>query len=229
MLAELRAYARVRADAVSNAFFTESEIDKYLNVALGELHDILVQKFEDYYIEFIKFNLEGDKSKYTFDEIGLSNFYKCLGVDVNESGSNLRVHRFSFPERHRYDSDVTLVGRGGHADYQYQIQGDSINFIPVPTTTSEITIWYAPSFEELLADTDKVSSQIMSNWEEYAIITTVYKMKEKEELSTTVIERELETLRVRIDEAASNRDAGEPFGISDEMIGTSDGWMKGFS
>ena len=69
----------------------------------------------------------------------------------------------------------------------------------------------------------------MKNWEEFAIVTAVYKMKEKEELSTTVIERELEGIRERIETASSNRDAGEPGGIIDESVGIRSGWVRGFS
>ena len=69
----------------------------------------------------------------------------------------------------------------------------------------------------------------MSNWEEYAVVTAVYKMKEKEELSTTTIERELKALTGRIESAAANRDAGEPGGISDELEGTRPGWLRAYS
>lgn len=228
-LSTLRTRARIRADAVANLFFTDSEIDQYLNVALGELHDMLVLKFEDYYVSSVEFSLVNDKSRYSFDEIGLNNLYKCLGVDVTDSGSTLRVHRFSFPERNRYNSSEGIVGRGGYADYQYQLQGDALSFIPSPNTTSTVKVWYVPSFSPLENDDDEINSSIMSNWEEFAILSAVYKMKEKEELSTTVIERELAALRARVDQAASNRDAGEPFGITDEMLGASDGWLRGFS
>ena len=219
-LLEMRNYARVRADAVSSGFFSPTELTRYINVSLGELHDMLVQKFEDYYVDHIQFNLEPDKDKYSFEEIGIQGkFYKSLGVDVKDSGVPSRVPLFSFSERNRF-ADKSL-SRGGLPNYHYRIQGDSISFIPKPEGAQEIMLWYVPSFKELVLDTDTVDSEIMSNWEEYAIINTVYKMKEKEELSTTVIERELEALRGRIDQAASNRDAGESFGITDNTIGFS--------
>jgi hypothetical protein len=69
----------------------------------------------------------------------------------------------------------------------------------------------------------------MSHWEEYAVVTAVYKMKEKEELSTTVISQELESIRAKIETAAANRDVGEPGGITDELVGTRPGWLRGFA
>jgi len=226
-LSTLRSRARIRADAVGNNFFSDSEIDRYINVGLGELHDILVQKFEDYYVTSREFNLVGGQTTYTFDELGIRNFYKCLGVDATDSGETIRIRRFSFAERDRYTA-TAITGRGGYTDYQYQIRGDGLEFIPEPNTTSTIKLWYIPAFSDLEEDDDEINSFIMSNWEEYAVITAVYKMKEKEELSTTVIERELEAIRVRIAEAAANRDAGEPGGISDELTGTRSGWLRAF-
>tara|TARA_R110002051_G_scaffold66927_1_gene121257 strand:- start:4245 stop:4940 length:696 start_codon:yes stop_codon:yes gene_type:complete len=226
-LSTLRSRARTRADAVGNSFFSDSEIDRYINVGLGELHDILVQKFEDYYVTVKEFSLISGQTTYSFDELGIRNFYKSLGVDATDSGETIRVRRFSFAERDRYAA-TAITGRGGYTDYQYQIRGDGIEFIPEPNTTSTIKLWYVPAFSDLEEDDDEINSFIVSNWEEYAVITAVYKMKEKEELSTTVIERELEAIRVRIEEAAANRDAGESEGVSDEMTGTRSGWLRAF-
>ena len=226
-LATLRTRARTRADAVGNNFFSDSEIDRYINVGLGELHDILVQKFEDYYVTSKEFSLVSGQTTYTFDDLGIGNFYKCLGVDATDSGETIRVRRFSFAERDRYVA-TAITGRGGYTDYQYQVRGDGIEFIPEPNSTSTIKFWYVPAFADLEEDDDEISSFIMSNWEEFAIVTAVYKMKEKEELSTTVIERELEAIRARIEEAAANRDAGEPDGITDELTGTRSGWLRAF-
>jgi len=227
-LLTLRTRARTRADAVGNNFFSDSEIDDYLNVGLGELHDILVSKFEDYYVSSVEFSLVSGQSNYTFDSISCTDFYKSLGVDATDSGETIRVRRFEFAERDRYVA-TAITGRGGYTDYQYQVRGDSIEFIPEPTSTSTIKFWYIPSFSRLSFDDDEISSSIMKNWEEFAIITAVYKMKEKEELSTTVIERELEAIRERIEMAACNRDAGEPGGITDELVGTRSGWIRGFA
>ena len=226
-LSTLRTRARNRADAVDNNFFSDSEIDDYLNVGLGELHDILVSKFEDYYVSSKEFSLVSGQSNYTFTAIECTDFYKCLGVDATDSGETIRVRKFEFPERDRYVA-TAITGRGGYTDYQYQIRGDSIEFIPEPNSTSTIKLWYVPSFTRLALGTDEIRSSIMANWEEYAVVTAVYKMKEKEELSTTVIERELEAIRERIETAASNRDAGEPGGIIDEMTGTRSGWLRGY-
>ena len=227
-LLELRNRARTRADAVGNNFFTDAEINDYLNTGLGELHDILVLQFEEYYVGSVNFDVTSGKDNYPFDEIPLDNFYKCLGVDIVDGAERYRVRRFSFPERNKYFSDVRIVGRGGSLDSMYQIRGDSIQFMPEPNRSFKAVLWYVPSFTRLMNDNDKVDSRVMSNWEEYAVLSAVYKMKEKEELSTTTVERELESIRSRIELASANRDSGEPIGISDEAVGSGTGILEGY-
>ena len=227
-LSALRSRARIRADAVGNNFFSDAEINDYLNVGLGELHDILVLQYEDYYVGSVSFDVVSGKDSYPFDTLSLDNFYKCLGLDVDESGEVLRVRRFSFHDRNRYSSDVNLVGRGGTTDYMYQVRGDSIHLIPKPTSSGTATFWYVPSFARLTGDEDTVDSRIMSNWEEYAVLVAVFKMKEKEELSTTTVEKELARIEDRIHSAAMNRDAGESIGITDERSGAGIGTLEGY-
>ena len=227
-LSELRDRARIRADAVGNNFFSDAEINDYLNVGLGELHDVLVLKYEDYYVSSVSFGIVSGKELYPFDTIPLNNFYKCLGLDVDESGEVFRVRRFSFHDRNRYSSDASIVGRGGATDYMYQVRGDSIQLIPKPVSSGAATLWYVPSFTRLNFDTDTVDSRIMSNWEEYAVLLAVLKMKEKEELSTTAIEKEIASIFGRIEAAAANRDAGEPGGIVDDMAGVGIGLIGGY-
>ena len=227
-LSQLRNRARTRADAVGNNFFTDAEINDYLNVGLGELHDILVLQFEDYYIGSVNFDVVSGKGSYPFDEMPLDNFYKCLGLDIVESGERFRVRRFSFPERNNYSSDIRYVGRGRNTDYMYQVRGNSVELMPEPTRSAKATLWYVPSFNPLTSDDSSVDSRIMSNWEEYAVLSAVFKMKEKEELATAVIERELLALKERIETASARRDSGEVTAITDNNGGLGIDYLEGY-
>ena len=218
-LLELRTRARQRADAVGNNFFTDSEINDYINTGLGELHDLLVMKFEDYYISSVSFSLTSGTGEYSFNSIGLDDFYKVIGVDASYGNDIVRVKRFSFPDRNKYAYNDVLYNNRGYAAYEYSIRGDNVVFIPTPNSTDSITIHYVPSFQKLSSDSDSVSSSIALNWEEYAVIVAAMKMLQKEETSTSPFERELKRITARIENAASNRDAAEPFGITDETTG----------
>lgn len=219
-LAELRTRARQRADAVGNNFFTDAEINDYVNVGLGELHDLLVSKFEDYYVSSVSFSLVADQSTYSFSSISLSGFYKLLGVDAVQGSDTVRVKRFSFPDRNLYQSDSAIYSDKGYANYQYAIRGESVEFIPTPGSTDTIKLWYVPSYTKLSSDGATTSNSVELNWEEYAVLVAAIKMRQKEETSTGALERDLERITARIEEASRNRDVAEPFGITDEDTGT---------
>lgn len=220
-LSELRTRARRLADAVGNNFFADAEVDDYINIGLGELHDILVSKFEDYSISSISFSLIADQNTYTFSSIGLSNFYKALGVDLIDGNDTVRLPRYSFQERNAFSENSAYYSRSGRKNLRYTINGTNIMFTPKPAEAYTIKLWYIPQFAKLSADDDSVDNNITSNWEDYAVTMAALKMRQKEETSTTSLERELERLTIRIEEASRNRDAGEPMSITDEGMGLS--------
>ena len=223
-LSDLRTRARRLADAVGNNFFSDAEINDYINTGLGELHDLLVLKFEDYYVSSLSFNLTSDTSSYSFDSIGLGNLYKLMGVDLKSGSETVRVPRYSFQERNSFKSNQEVYSDRGNLNYRYSLNGDSLNFIPTPSSTDEVTVWYVPKFTKLVNDSDEVDGNIASNWEDYSVYSAAIKMRQKEETSTTSLEREHEKIVFRIEDAARNRDAGEPMGITDEDVGVLAGY-----
>lgn len=225
-LSELRTRARRLADAVGNNFFSDAEINDYINTGLGELHDILVTKFEDYHVSSISFNLASDTSSYTLESIGLNNLYKLMGIDIAQGSETIRVPRYTFQERNTFKASQALYSDRGHTNHRYSLTGNAIKFIPTPLSTEEVTVWYIPKFTKLVNDSDSVDGNIASNWEDYAVMSAAIKMRQKEETSTTSLVKEQEKLTVRIEDAARNRDAGEPMGITDEDVGILAGhWM----
>tara|TARA_R110000823_G_scaffold26370_5_gene77069 strand:+ start:544 stop:1245 length:702 start_codon:yes stop_codon:yes gene_type:complete len=218
-LSELRTRARRLADAVGNNFFADAEVDDYINIGLGELHDILVSKFEDYSVSSISFPLIADQKAYTFSSIGLGNFYKAIGVDLIDGNDTVRLARYSFQERNTFSENAAYYSRSGRTNLKYNINGNSITFMPKTSGTYTVKIWYIPQFTRLKADDDSVDNNITSNWEDYAVTLAALKMRQKEETTTTSLEREIDRLGSRIEEASRNRDAGEPMGITDESMG----------
>ena len=227
-LSELSTRARRLADAVGNNFFSDAEVNDYINTGLGELHDLLVTKFEDYYVSFVTFSLISGTSEYSLSSVGLNNLYKLLGVDLAQGSETVRVPRYSFQERNTFQSNQALYSDRGHTNHRYNLNGKNITFIPEPTSTDTAKVWYIPTYVKLVNDSDSVDGNIVSNWEDYAVISAAIKMRQKEETSVTSLEREHERITIRIEEAARNRDAGEPMGIVDEDSGVLAGhWLFG--
>jgi len=219
-LSELRTRARQRVDAVDNHFFSDGEINDYINIGLGELHDLLVTQYEDYYVSSASFSLVADQDAYTFiGDIGISDFYKLLGVDATSGSDTMKVRRFSFPERNKYTADTAVYNSNGYAAYEYSLRNDGLVFMPAPTSTDTIKIWYVPRFRKLVNDSDEVLDNIMLNWEEYTVLSAAIKMRQKEETAVGTLQDSMDRLQDRILDAAKNRDAAEPMGITDENTG----------
>jgi len=225
-LSELRTRARRKVDAVGNEFFSDAEIGDYVNIGLGELHDLLVSKQEDYYVRKLSFTLATSKADYNFSDIGLHNFYKLLAVDSKQGSDTFRVKRFGLPDRNRFRADLAFHNSRGYSNYEYSIQEKTIKFIPDPVSTDTISLYYVPSFSPLNGDDAEVDDGIMSNWEEYAVIVAAIKMRQKEETSVATLERDLERTTARIEEASRDRDSAEPFGITDETTGILHGFWS---
>jgi hypothetical protein len=108
--------------------------------------------------------------------------------------------------------------------------GNNIEFIPTPSASQVIRLWYIPRLTQLLQDTDLTSISI-SGWLEYVIVRAAYLAIAKEEGDCSEFGQQLVALKQRIEETAINRDAGMPDTISDTRStnGWGSNWGNGFS
>lgn len=244
-LGQIRLMAQQRADRVNSQFVTTAEWNGYINQAMFELYDLIVGVYEDYFlappIEFIS-----DGVTYQYDLPTGSNqfrdanhpnvfitppaYYKLLGCDLalnNAVNAWVTINKFNFIDRNRFVYPNTASTIYGVFNLQYRVMGTKIQFIPTPTAGQAIRLWYIPRMTQLLQDTD-VTLMGISGWIEYVIVRAAKYALDKEESDTTVLTQEIVFLKGRIEEMASNRDAGLPDKISDTNQGNwSNGWSGG--
>lgn len=224
-LANLITTVRRRADMVGSAFVSDSEIVDYINVAMAEIHDILVTKFEDYYVSSHQYTLPGSGSGLTAGLFTLpSAFYKSLGVDFDAGGITYRLKPYSFQERAVYNSPGMVASM--ITNTLYHIQGESIKFIPAPAVSGTATLWYVPepvyfSAGSTSATIESVAPQVAKGYEEYVVIDAAIKCLQKEESDVQVLLIQKQQQLQRIEQAAGKRDAGESYAIGDVDVGTS--------
>ena len=219
---DLMTAVRRRADMEGSTFVTDAEIRSYINVAVAELHDILVQKYEDYYVAEATYTLPIADNKGTLPD----KFYKMLGVDFTTSGNTFRVRPYKFQERNMYGNSSTSGGMANRLSYN--VQGNEIHFRPADALPSgTVTIYYVPQADQWATngseDSEALSAQnraVAPGYEEYIVIDAAIKCLLKEEADVTVHLVQRESARRRIEEAAGKRDAGEPYAISDVTTGT---------
>ena len=205
-LSELRQQVRERADMVNSLFVTDSEITTYINQSASALHDMLVQKFgNDYYLSSSSLSIQSGVDLYSLP----ADFYKLTGIDVVlSSGRSTPLKRFGWDDRNRAGHAAV-----GSVNFRYRVQGTQIRLSPTPSANHTAILWYVPTVATLSSGTDVLDG--VNGWEEFVVVDAAIKCKEKEESDTRILERQRQRLELRIEEAAENRDAGEPITVRD--------------
>lgn len=209
-LAQLRTQARQRADMANSTFVDDDELTTYINDSYLELYDLLVSKFEDYFVGTpTSFTLASGVSTYTLP----SDFYKLVGLDKALGGGDYYALRpFNFNERN-IRSTLSLY-RGIYPNIRYRVVGGVIRFTPEDQAAGDYRIWYVPNATLLTATTDTIAAEC-DRWKLYIIVDAAIKMLLKEESDVQAHLLQKQALIRRIDEMAANRDVGEPMRIQD--------------
>jgi hypothetical protein len=91
---------------------------------------------------------------------------------------------------------------------RYHLQGGSIRFVPVPSTTQTLKLWYVPAQTPMTDTADTLDG--VNGWEEYVVIDAAMKALIKEESDVSALMAQKEAIKRRIESMSQNRDAGMP-------------------
>lgn len=219
-LGELRLRAKERADRVNSDFVTVPEWNFNINQAYYELYDLLITVYEDYYVApRLSFSTDGVNQLYDLPNgqnyTGAKALYKLYGVDLGlDSSTNafVTLKKFDFISRNRYVFPQITTTFLGVFNLQYRLVGGQIMFIPIPSGSQVLGLWYFPRLSWLLQDTDVMDG--ISGWTQYVIVRAAKYALDKEESDTSKLDTEILFLKDRIESSAMNRDAGAPDTIS---------------
>lgn len=209
-LLSLKDQCRQRADMVNSKFISDAELTGYINASIKELYDKLVNAGEFYYMTSYTINIVSNTDTYALP----SDFYKLLGVDliVDGLGNGVTLKPFQFEQRNAYLFTPTwnVVGL---SYLRYMIQGNNLKFVPMPNGASNVRMWYAKAFQNLVNDTDTFDG--INGFEEYVIADCCIKMLAKEESDPSIFMQQKAQLDRRIDEMKLMRDIGSSSHIAD--------------
>ncbi len=199
---------------VGSLFVSDAELTEYINKSIGELHDLLVSCYgEDYFSTSVQFTSTGASSyTLTASPVSITNFYKLRGLDIQDGGRWTSLKPFMFNERNRAREYVGLTLSERH---RYRLMGGAVVFETnnPPPTGSVLRLWYVPLPATLTNDSDTFDG--VNSWEEYVVVDAAIKMLRKEESDTSLLLRQKAELKLRIEQMAPNRDAGEPQRVTD--------------
>lgn len=219
-LGEIRLRAQQEANLQNSKFITLPEWNFYINQSYYELYDLLITTYEDYFVApRLMFQTDGSQE---YDLPNGNNYdgapalYKLYGVDLglsNNTNAWVTIKKFDFIQRNRYVFPQITSTFLGVFNLRYRVIGNKIMFIPTPSAGQYIGLWYYPRLTTLLADNDVMDG--FSGWTEYVILDAAIKALLKEESDASALMARKEAIRLRIEAAANNRDAGQPDTISD--------------
>lgn len=213
----IRLMALLRADLYNSQFISLPEANSYISNSYKALYDILVQKYGDDYLVATPYTFTTDGGSTLFPLP--ADFYKLLGVEValnpNDPNSWITLRKFEFVQRNlwNYPNVYTFYGI---TNLRYRLNGSNLMIVPIASANQTIRIWYCPRPNILMKDTDLLDG--ISGWEDYVILDAARKMLLKQEQDTSEIVQEMQFIVNRIEQAAENRDPGEPETVSDSKM-----------
>lgn len=229
-LGYLRYMAKLRADKLKSQFLTDDEWNWNLNQSAKKLFDSLIVKFGEMY--FLAPPLQLPTSQFGSSPESLAyiplpsgtNYnnapalYKLAGVDVSVNAGNgqwFTLPRFNWIDRNRYSTlqlSGTVQSIYGLAYCEF---GNNLFLIPTPQAAQFIQLWYIPLMQEMVLDTDMMPFSI-SGWSELVVVDAAIKalLKEESYEQAAALSAERALIMDRIQEAAANRDVGQPNTVS---------------
>lgn len=219
----LRYMSKLKADMLNSNFIADDEWNFNLNQSANRLYDVLVTKYGDKYFLAppVQFNTNGTSSYPLPNGVlygGAPAIFKLAGVDCGINASNnqwFTLPKFNWIDRNRY-STLQLAGTVQSVyGLAYCDNGNTLYFIPLPTSAQMIQLWYVPILTQMLLDTDMMPFSI-SGWSELVIVDCAIKALIKEESydEAGALIQERAGLLERIEQTAANRDVGQPNTVS---------------
>lgn len=200
-LAVLRLAVQEHGQYENSADITTVMLNRFINEAIAECYDLLVQRWADYYVTRANVLFVVGTDLYTLP----TDFYKLRKVEIADASA-------SSGWRQLFPVDLSVSHQYGVAssieEYRYRLEQGSVVIVPTPATAETIRLFYVPSAAMLTLDTDAFDG--INGYEELVLQLAMKRCKAREELPTNDIDEEVARLTQRIRSAADGRDATEP-------------------
>jgi hypothetical protein len=219
----------------ANSVILKSEVRSYLNEALQETYDLLIQaRGQDWYRSSYQFQTSANQSAYPLP----ANFYQGISVDIN-LGGNLFITGKPYTESERnsfrwstgwlYNTPVLFRLLGTPDSTGANLAPASINFIPAPNSNFQVTLNYYPTFRAFLTDGTEDSNVFdgVNGWEGHAIWAVAAICLEKLKQDSSFARAQVMKFTERIEALAPDHHAGDPERVHDSISGdaTVFGWI----
>lgn len=194
----------------NSSFVSDSEWNRYINLSIAELRDILTSKVgEDYFATSQTYQVVSGQEEYALP----ANFYKLLWVEQQLDSASARYKKMQRFEISEMSDEFESLGIGT-SGLKYRLRAN--NLIINSSTFGAgrtIRLWYVPANVALSANGDTVDG--FNGWEEFIILKSARKALVKEEQDVSDLDIELKVFYDRLESMAPSRDQAQPMRIQD--------------
>jgi hypothetical protein len=146
---ELKSLFSYMVDDLSFGYFTETQVNMWLNLAQKEVQKLLLQAGENFYMVPVETVTVGNQADYALP----NDFMKLHRLELVLSGSGVSEDRMMlFP--------ITLNQQGvlGNANSNpvgYSMGKDRFTLYPTPDSAKTLRLYYSPRVTDMTADADE--------------------------------------------------------------------------
>lgn len=192
-----------------------TELIRYANMAYKDLYAQIVLSKENYFTIPYPITVTTGQDTYSLPV----DFYKLNGVDlILNNGVNpqiLTLTNLQFLERNKYRAGIGIgYGNGFWGQVlKYLVVGTNIKFVPFPTQTSQIDLWYTPSPVTITSLNQTINIPI--GGDEYMSLYIAAMCASKEESDPTPFNTKRVEVLDQMKNSLKDRDAGSPHCVVD--------------
>lgn len=184
----------------TGAFASEAEMLLVANAGLAALHDLLVEKYEEWLTTSDIITVLQEATKTLLPQ----QFYKLRRLYLLASNQRITLEPFEFVDM---DGSLTTTTEPYP---MYRVMGQWVYWHPLPSAERQVEIWYIRQFAPLANRTDEISPELPFGWEEYAIAHVAEYLMGKEERDPSIAIMAKRRVEQRIISGAANRDTNRP-------------------
>lgn len=211
-LAQIRSSVATEGAYENSADLTSTVLNDYINKAIVRGREILIEAWADYFtVAGTAFTVVSGTQTYALP----TDFEHLRKVEIStDTGSNwYKLHPVDLDDTQRHQSSTARR-------YRYRLQGgtNALALHPTPgNSTDQIRVWYIPYATELAADGDTITINVDAEYELYVALA-LRKCRIREDLDTVAVDAAIADCTRRLASMADNRDADEPFYLSDRRL-----------
>lgn len=208
-LAQIRTSVATEGGYERSADITATVLNDYINKAIVRGREILIKAWADYFTTVADpFTVVAGTQAYALP----TDFEHLRKVEILTDGGTRwhKLHPVDLDDTERHQSSVSRR-------YRYRLQGGALPLALHPTpsaSTDLIRVWYIPYATDLVLDTDTITINVDAEYELYVALA-LRKCKIREDLSTAEADATIADCTRRLAAMADERDADEPFYLSD--------------